>query len=238
MNHLEHNFIYLLNVKTNQLFDIDVSVLGIDRKRYLSGRSVQRYMNKNIPVKDMLVYNEAGFFEMYQNRAFCYILLYKLEKCFDDERIISKDYVKNVICKNINLNDYVNYVKSNLSFDGANNLNILTKQEVAQNLQIDYESFIFECVSQCHNISENDFRYTTCKKRESADARFAAMWCFKHYTKYSLKQIGRLFASKTGVGKDHSTVINALNTYTDLLETDNAYKRKHLQLVETIEQYL
>lgn len=238
MNHSKHNFIYILNAIDNCLFDIETSVIAIDRKEYLSDRSVQRYMNSNIPVKGLLIYNEEGFFETYQNKAFCYILIYKLEKIFNNEKIISKEYAKEVLCNNINLNDYTSYLKPFLSFQGMQNLYILTNSMTKEEVKIDYEAFIFNSVAECFNIPENEFRFSLSRKREYVDARFAAMWCFKNYGKYSLSKIGRLFTSDTGKGKDHSTVISGLAAYSDLIETSNTHKEIHNKLTNVIEQYL
>jgi chromosomal replication initiator protein len=63
------------------------------------------------------------------------------------------------------------------------------------------------------------------RKREIVQARQISMYFAKNFTKSSLKTIGLHFG-----GRDHSTVIHALNTVSDLMSTD----KKFLQYVEDI----
>lgn len=65
------------------------------------------------------------------------------------------------------------------------------------------------------------------RKREVVQARQISMYFAKQYTKSSLKTIGLHFG-----GRDHSTVIHALNTVNDLMTTD----KKFHQYVEDIQK--
>jgi len=65
------------------------------------------------------------------------------------------------------------------------------------------------------------------RKREIVQARQISMYFAKKYTKNSLKNIGLHFG-----GRDHSTVIHALNTVNDLMTTD----RDFMQYVEDIKK--
>jgi chromosomal replication initiator protein len=58
------------------------------------------------------------------------------------------------------------------------------------------------------------------RKREIVQARQISMHFAKQYTKHSLKSIGLHFG-----GRDHSTVIHALHTVDDLIETDREFRR-------------
>lgn len=58
------------------------------------------------------------------------------------------------------------------------------------------------------------------RKREIVQARQISMYFAKKYTKSSLKLIGLHFG-----GRDHSTVIHALNTVNDLMSTDKQFNQ-------------
>jgi chromosomal replication initiator protein len=58
------------------------------------------------------------------------------------------------------------------------------------------------------------------RKREIVQARQISMYFAKKYTKSSLKTIGQHFGNR-----DHSTVIHALNTVSDLMSSDRVFKR-------------
>lgn len=58
------------------------------------------------------------------------------------------------------------------------------------------------------------------RKREVVQARQISMYFSKQYTKFSLKTIGLHFG-----GRDHSTVIHALNTVKDLMTIDRDFRK-------------
>lgn len=67
------------------------------------------------------------------------------------------------------------------------------------------------------------------RKRELVIARQTAQWFINHFTNLSLKSNGAMFG-----GRDHSTIIHALNTVQDLLETDVNYRIKFYDLQEIL----
>lgn len=74
-------------------------------------------------------------------------------------------------------------------------------------------------VSAYFSVSIHDLKDKT-RKKEVATARQVAMYFAKEYTDYSLKQIGQYFG-----GRDHSTVIHAVQCVHNLIDTDNSFKR-------------
>ena len=68
------------------------------------------------------------------------------------------------------------------------------------------------------NITTEDF-YSKSKKREMVQARQLAMHFSKKFTKLSLAMIGQQCG-----GRDHATVIHALKTVSNLLETDKQFR--------------
>jgi chromosomal replication initiator protein len=69
------------------------------------------------------------------------------------------------------------------------------------------------------------------RKREVVVARQSAMVMLKEYTDLPLKAIGALFGNR-----DHSTVIHAATTISDLQDTDRKFKHHFLLLKEVIEK--
>lgn len=59
------------------------------------------------------------------------------------------------------------------------------------------------------------------RKREFVEARQIAMFVLKNFTNQSLKSIGWQFG-----GRDHSTVIHAKTTISDLMDTDRGFRAK------------
>lgn len=57
------------------------------------------------------------------------------------------------------------------------------------------------------------------RKREVVECRQVCMYIMKQRGNYKLKRIGKHFG-----GRDHSTVIHACNTVTNLLDTDKTFK--------------
>jgi chromosomal replication initiator protein len=78
---------------------------------------------------------------------------------------------------------------------------------------------IQESVSRYFSISVNDLKDKT-RRKEVATARQVAMYFAKEFTDYSLKQIGQYFG-----GRDHSTVIHAVQCVHNLIGTDKSFKR-------------
>ncbi len=78
--------------------------------------------------------------------------------------------------------------------------------------------FIQKAVSDYYNIALEDLKAKT-RKKEIVVARQVAMYFSKEFTNHSLKSIGYHFG-----GRDHSTVIHAVQTVNDLMETDSSLR--------------
>ncbi len=78
--------------------------------------------------------------------------------------------------------------------------------------------YIVDVVCNRLDITTEEF-YSKSKKREMVQARQLAMYFAKKYTKCSLAMIGQQCG-----GKDHATVIHALKTVANLLETDKKFR--------------
>lgn len=78
---------------------------------------------------------------------------------------------------------------------------------------------IQEVVGEHFSIQVDDMKSKT-RKRDIVQARQTAMFFAKEMTRHSLKSIGNHFG-----GRDHSTVIHALQTVSDLIATDKHFKQ-------------
>jgi chromosomal replication initiator protein len=74
-----------------------------------------------------------------------------------------------------------------------------------------------------------DLLKSKTRKRHIVQARQISMYFAKNLTKSSLANIGKHFG-----GRDHSTVIHAYQTVLDLMETDNRFKNKVMELEKLI----
>lgn len=88
-------------------------------------------------------------------------------------------------------------------------------QDVETELNID---FIQKTVSAFFQVSTEQLKGKS-RKREFVVARQVAMYFAKELTNHSLKSIGAHFG-----GRDHSTVIHAVQSVNDLIETDSKFK--------------
>ena len=61
------------------------------------------------------------------------------------------------------------------------------------------------------------------RKKEIVIARQVAMYFSKGFTNHSLKSIGNHFG-----GRDHSTVIHAVQSVNDMMDTDNIFKNTYI----------
>lgn len=96
------------------------------------------------------------------------------------------------------------------------------------NTQISIES-IQNYVCEYFGIDTNKVREKT-RKQEIVEARQMAMFLAKRYTKSSLKTIGLHFG-----GRDHSTVIHAISTVEERVNTSPKHKRILNELEQKIE---
>ena len=82
--------------------------------------------------------------------------------------------------------------------------------EIDTEVSIDY---LQKVVTEHYNVSLENLKSKT-RKKEIVIARQVAMYLAKQYTNHSLKSIGHYCG-----GRDHSTVIHALQTVNDMLDT-------------------
>ncbi len=88
--------------------------------------------------------------------------------------------------------------------------------DIDSEVGIDY---IQKTVSEFFKVSIDQLKDKT-RKKEIVMARQLAMYFSKEYTNLSLKTIGHHFG-----GRDHSTVIHAVQTVNDLYDTDSSFKK-------------
>jgi chromosomal replication initiator protein len=83
---------------------------------------------------------------------------------------------------------------------------------------------IQKLVSDHFQVSIDQMKHKT-RKKEIVQARHIAMYFAKTFTNFSLKAIGQAFG-----GRDHTTVMHAIETVNDNLETDPKFKSAILDL--------
>lgn len=105
--------------------------------------------------------------------------------------------------------------KKAITLDLARQLIDRFVNNTTQEVSIEY---IVGVVCNHLNISTEEF-YSKSKKREMVQARQLSMHFAKKYTKYSLAMIGKQCGNK-----DHATVIHAIKTVANLLETDKQFR--------------
>ncbi|WP_436517571.1 chromosomal replication initiator protein DnaA [Ekhidna sp. To15] len=88
-------------------------------------------------------------------------------------------------------------------------------KEIDSEVGIDY---IQKTVSDYFHVGQDDLKAKT-RKKEIVIARQVAMYFSKDYTNHSLKSIGYHFG-----GRDHSTVIHALQSVNDMMDTDAKFR--------------
>lgn len=88
-------------------------------------------------------------------------------------------------------------------------------KEIDSEVGIDY---IQKTVSDFFRVNLDDLKAKT-RKKEIVIARQVAMYFSKDYTNHSLKSIGYHFG-----GRDHSTVIHALQSVNDMIDTDAKFR--------------
>jgi chromosomal replication initiator protein len=98
-------------------------------------------------------------------------------------------------------------------------IDLALAKSIMKNIVKDIETevgidFIQKTVSDYFDIKLDDLKAKT-RKKEIVTARQVAMYFSKEFTNHSLKSIGYHFG-----GRDHSTVIHAVQTVNDLMETD------------------
>ena len=102
-------------------------------------------------------------------------------------------------------------------------INLELAKQTLKNIVHDIESevgvdFIQKSVGEYFQISVEDLKDKT-RKKEIVIARQVAMYLCKEYTNHSLKSIGYHFG-----GRDHSTVIHAVQSVSDMIEIDAKFR--------------
>ena len=87
--------------------------------------------------------------------------------------------------------------------------------DIDTEVSIDY---IQKTVSEYFHLKTEDLKDKT-RKKEVVIARQLAMYFAKEYTNLSLKSIGYHFG-----GRDHSTVIHAVQTVNDMYDVDSRFR--------------
>ncbi len=100
-----------------------------------------------------------------------------------------------------------------------------TLKSIVKNIESEVGiEYIQKTVSEYFNVSSDDLKAKT-RKKEIVIARQLAMYFSKDYTNHSLKSIGSHFG-----GRDHSTVIHALQSVNDMLDTDARFRSSFSEL--------
>ncbi len=101
-------------------------------------------------------------------------------------------------------------------------INLELAKQTLKNIVHDIESevgidYIQKSVGEYFQISVEDLKDKT-RKKEIVIARQVAMYLCKEYTNHSLKSIGYHFG-----GRDHSTVIHAVQSVSDMMDIDSKF---------------
>ncbi len=96
-------------------------------------------------------------------------------------------------------------------------------KQILKNIVQDIDSevgidFIQKTISEYFKVDQDELKAKT-RKKEIVIARQVAMYFAKEYTNHSLKSIGYHFG-----GRDHSTVIHAVQSVNDMIDIDNRFK--------------
>lgn len=113
-------------------------------------------------------------------------------------------------------------------------LNVPTQKQYIRSLFSTQEikgEWIMETVCKYFKLDIKDV-ISQCRKRELTVCRQICMFYIKKMTKLSLKSIGAMFD-----GRDHSTVIYAIQTIEDLMDTDKKFTATVNQVEEILHNY-
>jgi len=102
-------------------------------------------------------------------------------------------------------------------------INLELAKQTLKNIVHDIETevgidYIQKTVSEYYKIDPSELKAKT-RKKEIVIARQIAMYFSKEYTNHSLKSIGYHFG-----GRDHSTVIHAVQSVNDMIDTNNNFR--------------
>ena len=115
--------------------------------------------------------------------------------------------------------DVVEYLAYSVDTNVREEISLELAKQTLKNIVHDIESevgvdYIQKSVGEYFQISVEDLKDKT-RKKEIVIARQVAMYLCKEYTNHSLKSIGYHFG-----GRDHSTVIHAVQSVSDMIEID------------------
>jgi len=96
----------------------------------------------------------------------------------------------------------------------------------------DDETLIFKIIYEETGFTYEDI-ISQSRKRDTVDARKKAMVIFCIYLDYTYKKTGILIG-----GRDHSTVIHAINTHDSLLQCDSKYALKFKVVLDRVKDEL
>jgi len=94
------------------------------------------------------------------------------------------------------------------------------------------EKVMFEIIYEQTQISFEELE-SKGRKRTIVDVRKKAMVIFAIYLDYTLEKTGLLFG-----GRDHSTVVHAINSHDDLLQSNGAYAIGFKRLLDEVKERL
>lgn len=104
-----------------------------------------------------------------------------------------------------------------------------TLKSIVQDIQCEVGiDYIQKFVAENFNVTVEAMKDKT-RKREIVVARQVAMYFAKNYTNLSLKSIGFHFGNR-----DHSTVIHALTSVNDLMDTDRKFNAQMQELIKKL----
>ena len=115
----------------------------------------------------------------------------------------------------ISLIAHASLTKEEVTLELAKNILKTIVTDIDSEVGIDY---IQKTVSEYFNVPTDDLKAKT-RKKEIVIARQVAMYFSKDYTNHSLKSIGYHFG-----GRDHSTVIHAVQSVNDMIDTNSKFR--------------
>lgn len=125
----------------------------------------------------------------------------------------------------------MNNVVSPYVYPGIGDLKVQMQIEKGEVLKPKYNKHIIldACIkvfnTELHESFTKEFVKSKTRKREIVEIRQCAMYIMQKETKLPLKAIGGFFN-----GRDHSTVIHACRTWSDLMDTS----RRFVEITESV----
>lgn len=162
-----------------------------------------------------------------------------LEKKAEEGNLNLPKEILNYIAENIssNIRELEGAVRRLLAFASIHKSDItleLAKDALKDNIKTGTKSkisidTIIEKTADFYKVPVNNIREKN-KRKEVAFCRQVAMYISKTMTNHSLKSIGLNFG-----GRDHSTVIHAVNTVEELIKNDENVKRDVEMIIKSLE---